>query len=330
MPAPTLPMRSFDLNLLKVFDVVMAERSLTKAAQVLSLTQPAVSNALRRLREALGDDLLVRQGRGLQATPKALELWPEIRQTLEQLQATLAPRVFDPAAAQRSFVLTMADATAAELMVGMVTAVTQQAPGVSLRTVPLTTRDPRQLLDEGQVDLAIGHFPAVLQELSARAQAGEAASFFHQRLFESDYVCVMRRGHALASAPLTLDGYCSAQHMLVSFSGRAFGLIDEALAALNRSRRVVLTVNQFFTAGKVVAHSDLLAVLPRHYLKSTGFEAQLLVRELPFEVPPIQVDALWHRRFEQDGAHRWLRAQVQAAAVHAFPFQDAQGVASAP
>ena len=324
MPAPTLPMRSFDLNLLKVFDVVMAERSLTKAAQVLSLTQPAVSNALRRLREALGDDLLVRHGRGLQATPKALELWPEIRQTLEQLQATLAPRVFDPAHAQRSFVLTMADATAAELMVGMVTAVTQQAPGVSLRTVPLTTRDPRQLLDEGQVDLAIGHFPAVLQELSARAQAGEAASFFHQRLFESDYVCVMRHGHALASAPLTLDGYCGAQHMLVSFSGRAFGLIDEALAAQNRNRRVVLTVNQFFTNGKVVAHSDLLAVLPRHFLNSTGFESQLLVRELPFEVPPIQVDALWPRRFEHDGAHRWLRAQVQAAAAGAFPAQTAK------
>jgi DNA-binding transcriptional LysR family regulator len=209
-------------------------------------------------------------------------------------------------------------------MVGMVTAVTQQAPGVSLRTVPLTTRDPRQLLDEGQVDLAIGHFPAVLQELSARAQAGEAASFFHQRLFESDYVCVMRHGHPLASSPLSLEGYCSAQHMLVSFSGRAFGLIDEALAAQNRNRRVVLTVNQFFTTGKVVAHSDLLAVLPRHFLKSTGFESQLLVRELPFEVPPIQVDALWHRRFEHDGAHRWLRAQVQAAAAGAFPAQTAK------
>jgi len=323
MSQPVVPLRTFDLNLLKVFDVIMAERSLTKAAQVLSLTQPAVSNALRRLRQALGDELLVRQGRGLQATPKALELWPEIRQTLERLQASLAPRTFDPATAQRSFVLTMADATAAELMVGMVTAVTREAPGVSLRTVPLTTRDPRPMLDEGQVDLAIGHFPAVMQDLSARALAGEAAAFFQQRLFESDYVCVMRQGHPLARAPLTLEGYCGALHMLVSFSGRAFGLIDEALAALNRSRRVVLTVNQFFTTGKVVAHSDLLAVLPRHFLNSTGFEAQLLVRELPFAVAPIQVDALWHRRFEQDGAHRWLRDCVRVAAAGVFPSQKA-------
>ena len=120
----------------------------------------------------LGDDLLVRQGRSLQPTPKALELWPEIRATLERLQTTLAPRVFAPASAQHSFVLTMADATAAELMVGLVTTLSQQAPGVSLRTLPLTTRDPRRLLEDGQVDLAIGHFPAVLTDLTARAQAG--------------------------------------------------------------------------------------------------------------------------------------------------------------
>ncbi len=318
MPASTLNLRTFDLNLLKVFDVVMAERNLTRAAQELALTQPAVSNALRRLRQALGDEVLVRQGRSLQPTPKALELWPEIRATLQHLQTTLAPRVFVPGTAQNSFVLTMADATAAELMVGLVSTLSQQAPGVSLRTAPLTTRDPRRLLEDGLADLAIGHFPSVIAELDAQAQTGASPAFFHQRLFASDYVCVMRHGHPLASSPLTLDAYCHAQHMLVSFSGRAFGLIDEALARLNRSRRVMLTVNQFFTTVKVVAQSDLLTVLPRHFLNVTGFEAQLVVRELPFAVPPIEVDALWSRRHAQDDAHVWLRAQVQAAAVQAF------------
>ena len=325
MPASALNLRTFDLNLLKVFDVVMAERNLTRAAQELALTQPAVSNALRRLRQALGDDVLVRQGRSLQPTPKALELWPEIRATLQHLQTTLAPRVFAPATAQNSFVLTMADATAAELMVGLVTTLSQQAPGVSLRTAPLTTRDPRRLLEDCLADLAIGHFPAVIAEVDLQAQAGASPAFFHQRLFASDYVCVMRHGHPLAASPLTLDGYCNAQHMLVSFSGRAFGLIDEALARLNRSRLVMLTVNQFFTTVKVVAQSDLLTVLPRHFLNVTGFEAQLVVRELPFEVPPIQVEALWSRRHAQDDAHVWLRAQVQAAAVQAFaprPLQE--------
>jgi DNA-binding transcriptional LysR family regulator len=154
--------------------------------------------------------------------------------------------------------------------------------------------------------------------LTARAQSGEAVSYLHHRLFAGDYVCVMRKGHALASEPLTLDNYCAARHMLVSFSGRAFGFIDEALSVLNRTRPVVLTVNQFFTAGKVVAHSDLLTVLPRHFVKVTGFEDQLVQRELPLAVPAIQVDALWHQRQEGSSAHAWLRSQVVAQSITAF------------
>jgi len=316
MTAPTL--RTLDLNLLKVFDVVMSERSLTRASHQLALTQPAVSNALRRLRQALGDDLLVRKGRTLEPTARGQELWPAVRSALQQLQASLVPSVFSPASASTTFVLTMADATAVELMPGLLEVITRDAPGVSLRVVPLTTRDPRHLLDDGQADLAIGYFPAVSTDHIARAQAGEPVSFLHHRLFEGDYVCVMRKGHVLARGPLTLDRYCSARHLLVSFSGRAFGFVDGALASLGRTRRVVLTVNQFFIAGKVVASSDLLAVLPRHFLKVTGFAEQLAVRELPFSTAPIQVDALWHLRQDGDSAHAWLRAQVAALAAREF------------
>lgn len=315
---PTVTLRNLDLNLLKVFDVVMSERSLTRAAQLLSLTQPAVSNALRRLRDALGDELLVRKGRNLEPTPRGQELWLAVRDTLKRLQNALEPSVFEASSANTTFVLTMADATAAEMMPPLVALITEQAPGISLRVVPLTTRDPRRLLDEGQADLAIGNFPAVMTDLAARAQSGEAVSFLHHRLFEGDYVCVMRRGHPLARGPFTLDRYCSARHMLVSFSGRAHGFIDEALAALGRSRRVVLTVNQFFTAGKVVAHSDLLTVLPRHFVNVTGFADQLVLRELPLAPLTIQVDALWHQRQDSSSAHAWLRAQVVALAKKAF------------
>ncbi len=314
-----LNLRTFDLNLLKVFDVVMSERNLTRAAHHLALTQPAVSNALRRLREALGDELLVRKGRGLEPTARGLELWPAVRDTLLKLQQSLSPSVFDPATASTSFVLTMADATAAELMPGLVDVITREAPGVTLRVVPLTTRDPRRLLDEEAADLAIGHFPAVLADLTARAQAGENVSFLHHRLFAGDYVCVMRKDHPLAKGKLTLDRYCAARHMLVSFSGRAFGFIDEALTLLHRTRPVVLTVNQFFTAGRVVVNSDLLTVLPRHFVHVTGFEDRLVQRELPFVVPPIQVDALWHQRQDGASSHAWLRAQVVALASMAFP-----------
>jgi DNA-binding transcriptional LysR family regulator len=314
-----LNLRTFDLNLLKVFDVVMAERSLTRAAHHLALTQPAVSNAMRRLRDALGDELLVRKGRGLEATPRALALWPDVRDALQRLETTLAPNLFEPSTAHTTFVLTMADATAAELMPGLVRAITQWAPAVSLRIVPLTTRDPRRLLDDGHADMAVGHFPAVHADLTARAQAGETVAFSQHRLFAGDYVCVMRKDHPLAGMPLTLDQFCQARHMLVSFSGRAFGFIDEALATLGRNRKVVLTVNQFFTAGRVVADSDLLTVLPRHFVNMTGFADQLVQHELPFAVAPILVDALWHQRQTASSAHAWLRTQVIQLAQQAFP-----------
>ncbi|RFO95396.1 LysR family transcriptional regulator [Rhodoferax lacus] len=317
--APGFNLRTFDLNLLKVFDVVMTERSLTKAAKHLSLTQPAVSNALRRLRESLGDELLVRKGRALQPSARALVLWPSVQEALRSLQASLAPSLFDPATADTAFVLAMADATAAELMPGLVAVLGDEAPGVSLRVLPLTTRDPRKLLDDGQADLAIGHFPAALADLTARAQLGETVSFMHHRLFQGEYVCVMRQGHPFAKGPLTLHRFCNARHMLVSFSGRAFGFVDEALALKGRTRRVVLTVNQFFTAGKVVANSDLLTVLPRHFINVTGFADQLVQRELPFDVPTVQVDALWHHRQDASSAHAWLRAKVLALADKAFP-----------
>ena len=310
--------RTLDLNLLRVFDEVMAERSLTRAARNLSLTQPAVSNALRRLREALGDELVRRGGAGVEPTPRALALWPSVREALLSLQASLAPSVFEPASANSTFVLAMADATAATLIPGLVQTVENEAPGVSLRVLPLTTRDPRRLLDEAAADLAVGYFPAVLADLTAREQTGEAVAFAHQRLYGGEYVCVMRRDHPLASGPLTLGRYCAARHLLVSFSGRPWGFIDEALASLGRQRRVVLTVNQFFTAGRVVANSNLLTVLPRHFVRETGMAGELVLRELPFEAPAVHVEALWHRRLQHSSGHQWLRQALVRAGAAAF------------
>ncbi len=313
-----LNFRTLDLNLLRVFDEVMQERSLTKAARNLALTQPAISNAMRRLRETLGDDLLKRSGQGLEPTPQALEIWPTVREALQQLQTALVPKDFLAAEATTVFQLTMADATAAELIPGVVKRLEIQAPGISLRVLPLTTRDPRKLLDEGGVDLALGFFPAVLAELTARAQVGKATGYEHQRLYDGQYVCVMRKDHPLARGPLTLSRFCSARHVLVSFSGRPFGFIDEALASLGQQRRVVLTVNQFFTAGRVAANSDLLTIFPRHFVRMTGIEDELTVRDLPFAAPVVHVDALWHHRVDADPAHRWLRDTVQGVATEVF------------
>ena len=310
--------RTLDLNLLRVFDEVMAERSLTRAARNLHLTQPAVSNALRRLREALGDELVQRSGQGMAPTPRARAIWPAVRESLDQLQRSLIPNDFIPAQAHTTFVLSMADATAAELMPGLVEILENEAPGVTLRVVPLTTRDPRRLLDEDSCDLAVGYFPSVLAELTARSQSDDPLPFAHQRIYDGEYVCVMRKGHPLAGSALTLDAFCAARHMLVSFSGRAYGFMDEALASLGRRRQVVLTVNQFFTAGRVVAASNLLTVLPRHFVSVTGIAEQLALQKLPFDIAPVHVDAVWHRRAQLRASHQWLRQALMRVAQRAL------------
>lgn len=306
--------RTLDLNLLRVFDEVMAERNLTRAAEKLSITQPAVSNALRRLREVLGDDLVVRSGQGVQPTARALALWPSVRTALAQLQQSLAPGVFDPASANTTFVLAMADATGATLIPPLVEIMEREAPGVSVRVVPLTTRDPRQLLDDETADMAVGYFPAVMADLTARAQSDSVVAHESTRLYDGEYVCVMRQDHPLAQAPLTLDLYCAARHLLVSFSGKPYGFIDEALTAIGRERRIVLTVNQFFTAGRVVATTDLLTVLPRHFVGVASLKSELVWRPLPMPLPTVHVDTLWHRRRRHDPAHRWLRDAMARSA----------------
>ena len=140
----------------------MSEQNLTRAARKLHMTQPAVSNALNRLREAVGDKLVTRSGYGVEPTPRALALWPAIGDALRQLESSLVPADFVAAEARNTFVLAMADATAAALMPGLVEIIERDAAGVSIRVLPLTTRDPRPLLDDGQIDLAAGFFPAVL------------------------------------------------------------------------------------------------------------------------------------------------------------------------
>ena len=300
--------RTLDLNLLRVFDMVMAEGSLSRAAAALSVTQPAISHAVRRLRDAFDDEVFVRTAHGVQPTPRALALWPHVHAALASLRQAVAPGDFDPQRDAVHLRLTMADATAALLAPPLIAAIERQRALASLRILPLSTRDPRRTLQADEADLAIGSFPDVLPVLRAE---GADSLFRHQPLYETRYVCVMRRDHPLAAAPLTLDAYCAAHHLLVSFSGRPFGAVDQALAALGLSRRIVLTVNQFFTAGRVVARSDLVTVLPASFLEATGYRAELETRELPFALPTVRVGMLWHLRHDADPAHRWLREQLR-------------------
>lgn len=316
---------TLDLNLLRVFDAVMTEQNLTRAAGHLAMTQPAVSNAIKRLRESLGDELLIRTAYGVKPTPRAEALWPAVRSALASLESAVAPGSFDVSKAHATFRLAMADATAAFFLPSLMRSIEAEAPGINVRMVPLTTREPRPMLLRGDIDLAVGFFPGVAAQLSYET----ASPIRHERLYSGIYVCVMRRSHPLAKEELTLDNYCEANHLLVSFSGRAHGLVDEALAQLQRERRILLTVNQFFTAGRVVANSDLITVLPKHLIASTGMTDALVYKELPFPLPAVHLDMLWHERDARSPAHKWLRAQMesmqsaaQRTATHGAPKVD--------
>ena len=309
-----LNFRTLDLNLLRVFDVVMTERNLTRAAERLSITQPAVSNALKRLKESVGEDLLTRAANGVKPTPRAEALWPEVRTALGHLRAALAPDAFNPQTDATSFRLAMADASAAMFMPSLVAQIESSGALANLRVLPLATRDPSQLLERGDADLAIGCFP---ETVAALASQGTGWALRHARLHDSEYVCVMRAGHPLAERELTLDAYCAAHHLLVSFSGRPHGLVDQALGELGRERRILLTVNQYFTAGRVVATSDLLTVLPACFVGATGAGEPLVTRPLPFPLVGLHVSMLWHQRNDRNSGHQWLRERVlEAAAPH--------------
>jgi DNA-binding transcriptional LysR family regulator len=289
----------------------MAEGSLSRAAAGLAMTQPAVSHAVRRLRQALGDDLFVRTAHGMRGTPQAEAIWPHVRSALAALRQALAPEDFDPRRDAVQLRLAMADATAAMLAPPLVAEIERTGSLANLRVLPLTTRDPRRLVEAGEAELAVGFFPEAVTAIVAQ---GPDSALRHARVYTTRYVCVMRRGHPLAASPLTLDAYCAAHHLLVSFSGKPHGYVDQALSGLGRQRRVVLTVNQFFTAGRVVAHSDLLTVLPEGFVEATGYRNELLTCELPLVLGPVNVEMIWHLRHDADPAHRWLRDQVQAVA----------------
>jgi DNA-binding transcriptional LysR family regulator len=313
--ATALNFRTLDLNLLRVFDVVMAERNLTRAAERLSITQPAVSNALKRLKDSVGEDLLTRVSSGVKPTPRAEALWPEVRTALGHLRAALSPGEFNPRTDATSFRIAMADATAALLMPPLVSQIEHSQALTNLRVLPLATRDPSEMLERGDADLAIGYFPETISSLTSQ---GSDSPLRHARLHDSEYVCVMREGHPLAEdGALTLDSYCAADHLLVNFAGRPYGLADQALAALNRERRIVLTVNQYFTAGRVVANSNLLTVLPAYFVQATGYHEQVVTRPLPFDLAGLHVAMVWHQRNDRNSAHQWLRERLlEAVAQH--------------
>lgn len=291
-----------DLNLLRVFHHLLREKRVSAVATVLGMSQPAVSSALGRLRLNLGDALFLRTQAGMVPTPYALQLAEPVAQALDLLQQALNVRAsFDPAHSTRRFTLAMTDVGEMYFLPVLVDALAQQAPGVTLNVVAVTSASLKEDMASGRVDLALGLLPQL--------QAG----FFQQALFHQSYVCLMRQGHPLAAAgALTLAAFAQAQHVRVTAAGTGHGRVDAALESQGLQRNIRLTVPHFVALGDVLGHADLIATVPERFAQRVLQPFGLTTRPLPqpLTVEGSAIHQFWHGRLHQDPGHQWLRAQV--------------------
>jgi DNA-binding transcriptional LysR family regulator len=290
-----MDIRNIDLNLLVALDALLAERSVSRAAVRLHLSQPAASALLARLRELFGDPLLLRSARGMLPTPRALELLGPVRQVLDEIEAIVQPRAaFDPASASLAFTLSASDYVEYALLPKLVDYLEHKAPGVRLKVRSLDLQLVAMQMESGEVDLCI----TGLQN---------AAPGLHLRpLYTERLVSVVRRNHPGVGARLTLDQFCSLEHIQVSVRGSGFSTrIDEALAALGRKRRARLAVPHFLLVPEIVARSDMISALPERLAR--GYAKQLRILEPPVELQEFTVGEMWHERNERDPAQQWLR-----------------------
>ncbi|NKK78606.1 LysR family transcriptional regulator [Rhizobium leguminosarum] len=289
-----------DLNLLVTLDVLLAEGSVARAAQRLRLSPSAMSRALARLRETTGDPLLVRAGRGLVPTPRALELRERVGRTVEDAQAILRPaEALDLQRLVRTFTLRTSEGFAESFGPDLIARLGRQAPGVRLRFVQKPDKDSAPLRD-GTVDLETGVVGGTTGP-EVRAQA----------LFRDRFIGVMRLGHPLCEREMTPSLYAGGQHIYVSRRGLDKGPIDEALHALGLERQIATIVSGFSTALQLARNSDLIASVPERH--TGALRAGMHSFPLPVPTPEITVSLLWHPRMDADPAHRWLRGCVRDA-----------------
>jgi DNA-binding transcriptional LysR family regulator len=291
-----MDLAGIDLNLLVVFDALMAERHVTRAGERIGLSQPAVSASLKRLRHLLKDDLFIRRSDEMQPTRRAQELAVPLRQALIQIQVALEPQVFEPSTTQRTFKLATNDFAASVLLPSLGARLSVEAPGINLRLIYVDDLLGMKLLDEDTIDLAIAPFKH------------PEPQFERQHLLEpSSFLCVMRKGHPLVGQPLTLETFAATPQLMISRTGDASGFVDEILAEVGLKRRVGFTVPIFLLAPIILTQTDYIAVLPRQLVKMFQQMTELVAYEPPFPQPRFPLAMLWHQRLSKDPGHLWLR-----------------------
>ena len=297
---------ALDLNLLKVFDALMRERSVTRAASRLNLSQPAVSSALNRLRRQLGDKLFLRQSNQMVPTARALALWEVLRHSLDGIKAAMAEvEPFDPVACRRTFRIMGSDYFSNLLMPRLARECLAEAPGISLRLVDNSFGAVDELLAADRIDFACERPVNPVDWMGG------------VRLLGSDFVAIAAADNpeltALPGGPgrvIPAELFCSLPHALRSVDGSDTGYVDTFLKQQGLSRRVVLTLPHFHAVARAVAHSGIIAALPRSFANVVAPEFGLAVYELPVGGEAQDIFLYWHKRYDSDLAHSWLRERI--------------------
>ncbi|MDF2792967.1 MAG: LysR family transcriptional regulator [Pseudomonas orientalis] len=291
-------LRRVDLNLLVILDALLSEQHVTRAAERLHLSQPAVSHALARLRDLLGDPLLVRQGGALIATARALELATPLAEALGQVQALLAPNRFDPASAKRRFRVAMSDYSAAIFLPGLVRLLRREAPGIDLQIIQASREGMVDGVLNGDLDLAAGVFPDMPAELRTTP------------LFEEHYTCLIDRDSLPKTGVLDLPAYLSRPHVLLEMRGSGTPEIERALAAIRERRHVAISLPHWGVAPQLIQGTDLILTVSSRGLLNID-QAHLISVPPPFQIPSFAFELAWHARRGGDTGLQWLRGRMQ-------------------
>jgi LysR family transcriptional activator of mexEF-oprN operon len=299
MPSPPPLSTDLNLNLLATLEAILRTGQVSRAAEALGVTQPAVSHSLKRLRHQLGDHLLVRSAGGMTLTPRAQELKATLLPLVRQLQSALQPSVFTPATAQRTFTVCLSDLGEFQMRHEFLEAFRKDAPGCRLRCLHVPVPEIASTLESGTTDVALGGMlPAMPPGLRQR------------RLFDYDYVCIARAGRG-APRTLTRTAYSASPHAVVSRSGDFDDHIDKPLEQLHLRRNKVISLSTTVAAARLVSQSDLIATVPRLVASRMQGLFPLACVELPVRLPRVVSRMYWHERFHADAANRWLRSLVE-------------------
>jgi DNA-binding transcriptional LysR family regulator len=294
-----MDIRSLDLNLLVVFDAMLHHQSVSKAAEAIKLSQPAMSAAISRLRTLFDDPLFVRTKAGMEPTPKAKALSPSVKLVVQTIQTDiLLPKKFTPANSDRTFTLVTPDIAEVNFLPRLIAELAHQSPLINLKTLAMPREAAADSLASGEADMAIGYFPDL-----------HKAGFFQQKLISSSHVCLLRKKHPIVGEKITSTQFMQAPHAVVRPDGREH-VFEQFLQSKNIKRRVVVELSHFMSLLPIIETSDLIATVPKDLADFFVKHGDVRYIPTPMKSPVIDVHLFWHQRFQKDPAHIWLRQVI--------------------